>query len=194
MDALPSRVFMNGNSQAVRIPAEFRLATDRVQISRTPEGDLLIHPCPHQRGQALLDLLAGFDPDFVAALEQQQQDQLLVQERESLRSTCSIQTSSSFITWAELLQGAQGSQRREATLVQLDALSRQVPVLYPEGQAICRHYAQQATVLKRLGTPIGANDLWIACPSLALGATLVSHNIREFARIEGLTLIDWAAA
>jgi antitoxin VapB len=84
MDALPSRVFMNGNSQAVSIPAEFRLATDRVQISRSPEGDLLIHPCPHQRGKALLDLLAGFDPDFVAALEQQQQDQLLVQERESL--------------------------------------------------------------------------------------------------------------
>jgi antitoxin VapB len=55
-----------------------------VQISRTPDGDLLIHPCPHQRGKALLDLLAGFDADFVAALEQQQQDQLLVQERESL--------------------------------------------------------------------------------------------------------------
>jgi antitoxin VapB len=84
MDVLPSRVFMNGNSQAVRIPAEFRLATDRVQISRTPEGDLLIHPCPPQRGKALLDLLARFDDDFVAALEQQQQVQLPFQERESL--------------------------------------------------------------------------------------------------------------
>jgi antitoxin VapB len=84
MDVLPSRVFMNGNSQAVRIPAEFRLATDRVQISRTQEGDLLIHPCPPQRGKALIDVLAGFDADFVAALEQQQQDQLPVQERESL--------------------------------------------------------------------------------------------------------------
>jgi hypothetical protein len=49
MASLPSRVFMNGHSQAVRIPAEFRLATDRVQISRTAEGDLLIHPCPSQR-------------------------------------------------------------------------------------------------------------------------------------------------
>jgi antitoxin VapB len=84
MDVLPSRVFMNGNSQAVRIPAEFRLSTDRVQISRTAEGDLLIHPCPPQRGKALLDLLARFDADFVAALEQQQQEQLPVQERESL--------------------------------------------------------------------------------------------------------------
>ena len=38
MDALPSRV--NNNSHAMRIAAEFRLATDRVQISRTSQGDL----------------------------------------------------------------------------------------------------------------------------------------------------------
>ena len=39
LEVLPSRVFMNGNGQAVRIPSEFRLSSDRVQISRTPEGD-----------------------------------------------------------------------------------------------------------------------------------------------------------
>ena len=100
----------------------------------------------------------------------------------------------SFITWAELLQGAEGSQRREATLRQLDQLARQVPVLYPEGPQICRHYAVQATALKRRGTPIGANDLWIACHALALDATLVSHNVSEFARIEGLRLEDWASS
>jgi len=100
----------------------------------------------------------------------------------------------SFITWAELLQGAEGSQRREATLRQLDLLARQVPVLYPEGPKICRHYAVQATALKRRSTPIGANDLWIACHALALDATLVSHNVSEFARIEGLRLEDWASS
>ena len=84
MDALPSRVFMNGNSQAVRIPAEFRLSSDRVQISRTPEGDLLIHPYPSRRGEALLQALSGFDADFVEALEQQQADKLPVQDRETL--------------------------------------------------------------------------------------------------------------
>ncbi len=84
LDAIPSRVFMNGNSQAVRIPAEFRLGTDRVQISRTADGDLLIHPCPAQRGQALLQTLAGFDADFVAALEEQQAQKLPVQDRELL--------------------------------------------------------------------------------------------------------------
>ena len=84
MDVLPSRVFMNGNSQAVRIPAEFRLATDRVQITRTSQGDLIIHPCPVLRGKALLDTLAGFDPSYVARLEAQQASPIPVQERESL--------------------------------------------------------------------------------------------------------------
>ena len=69
----------------------------------------------------------------------------------------------SFITWAELLRGAEGSQRREATLQHLEALSRLAPVLYPQGPGICEHYAVQATALKRRATPIGANDLWIAC-------------------------------
>ena len=99
----------------------------------------------------------------------------------------------SFITWAELLQGAEGSLRREATLRQLEQLARQIPVLYPEDSLICQHYAQQATALKQQGTPIGGNDLWIACHALALNATLVSHNVREFARVDGLRLEDWAA-
>ena len=106
----------------------------------------------------------------------------------------SVRLAMSFITWAELLQGAEGSQRREATLRQLNQLARQVPVHYPEGPEICKHYAQQATALKRRGTPIGANDLWIACHALAIDATLVSHNVSEFARIEGLRLEDWASS
>ena len=84
----------------------------------------------------------------------------------------------SFITWAELLRGAEGSQRREATLLQLEALSRLVLVLYPQGPGICAHYAVQATALKRRATPIGA--------------TVVSHNVSEFSRVEGLQLVDWA--
>ena len=84
MTSLPSRVFMNGHSQAVRIPAEFRLATDRVQISRTAEGDLLIHPCARQRGAALLATLAGFDSTFADALDHNHASALPMQDRESL--------------------------------------------------------------------------------------------------------------
>lgn len=44
--------------------------------------------------QALLDVLAGFDADFVAALEQQQVDKLTAQKLEALWSSCSTPTSS----------------------------------------------------------------------------------------------------
>ncbi|MBD5801456.1 Antitoxin VapB1 [Azoarcus sp. Aa7] len=79
-----SRVFMNGNSQAVRIPQEFRLSVSRVEISRNAAGDLVIHPLPADRGRALLEALNGFDEEFIGLLEEDRRDQLPVQERESL--------------------------------------------------------------------------------------------------------------
>lgn len=97
----------------------------------------------------------------------------------------------SFVTWAELLKGAERSQRKAEVLRRLEGLARQVPVIYPAGPDICRHYADQFTRLKEAGMPIGANDLWIACHALAEGATLVTHNTREFERIAGLRVEDW---
>jgi tRNA(fMet)-specific endonuclease VapC len=98
----------------------------------------------------------------------------------------------SFITWAELLKGAEGSQRKAEVLRRLAALESQVPVLYPSDDAICRHHAAQAHRLRTAGTPIGSHDLWIASHALALDAVLVSHNTREFQRISGLKLENWA--
>jgi antitoxin VapB len=79
-----SRIFMNGNSQAVRIPQEFRLAGNRVEISRNEAGDLVIHPLPTDRGLALLEALEGFDDEFIDILEEDRQMQSPPQERESL--------------------------------------------------------------------------------------------------------------
>jgi antitoxin VapB len=78
MPAVLSRVFMNGNSQAVRIPQEFRLDA---------QGDLVIHPFPSDRGAALLDALQAFDgidDAFLAALEADRRDPSAPQDRESL--------------------------------------------------------------------------------------------------------------
>jgi tRNA(fMet)-specific endonuclease VapC len=97
----------------------------------------------------------------------------------------------SFVTWVELLQGAERSTKKPEVLRRLDALARLVTVLYPTGPAICAHYAVHATRLKLAGMPIGANDLWIACHALAEGATLMTHNAREFRRIDGLRVEDW---
>lgn len=99
----------------------------------------------------------------------------------------------SFVTWAELLKGAERSTKKPEVVRRLEALARQVAVLYPAGPAICEHYAEQFTRLKDAGIPIGANDLWIACHALAESATLVTHNTREFQRVEGLRVEDWVA-
>ncbi len=79
-----SRVFMNGNSQAVRIPQEFRLDTSRVEIFRNADGDLVLHPVPADRGAALLDALQAFDDEYVALLEAGQRQKQPMQEREPL--------------------------------------------------------------------------------------------------------------
>ena len=41
------------------------------------------------------------------------------------------------------------------------------------------------------GTPIGPHDLLIAAHAKALGAILVTHNTREFERVNGLQIADW---
>ncbi len=79
-----SRVFMNGNSQAVRIPQEFRLSSSRVQISRNADGDLVLHPISTDRGAALLDALNAFDDEFVALVEAEQTEPSAMQDREPL--------------------------------------------------------------------------------------------------------------
>lgn len=83
-----TRVFQSGNSQAVRIPANLRLDTDEVRISKLPDGKLLIEPIPAKdllsKGQVLLSILAEFDKDFVDALENNASDVMQIQERDNL--------------------------------------------------------------------------------------------------------------
>lgn len=98
----------------------------------------------------------------------------------------------SFFTYAELLKGAERSIQKADVLRRLDALTRQISVLFAVDRAVCEHYAMQFTRLKALGTPIGANDLWIACHALSTNATLVTNNLREFERVDGLRLENWA--
>jgi antitoxin VapB len=84
MPTLTTRIFKNGNSQAVRIPQEFRIEATQVQISRNENGDLIIHPLPIDRGAALVAALNAFDEDFVNQLEQNYAQQPAMQDREAL--------------------------------------------------------------------------------------------------------------
>lgn len=87
MQSFNSRVFMNGNSQAIRIPQELRLDAKRVSIRKNENGELVIQPLPEyeqQRGTALLQVLQGFDDDFVEILENNRLEDNAIQEREAL--------------------------------------------------------------------------------------------------------------
>lgn len=46
-------------------------------------------------------------------------------------------------------------------------------------------------VLRTRGTPVGAYDVMIAGQAVNRGWTVVSHNLRDFSRIDGLSVIDW---
>lgn len=74
----------------------------------------------------------------------------------------------------------------ERLLSALDVLPLEVPV--------DEHYGDIRAHLQRIGQPIGQNDLLIAAHARALGLTLVTHNLRELARVPGLKLEDWLSA
>lgn len=96
----------------------------------------------------------------------------------------------SVVTFAELLYGIQLSTRKKANQVAVEALVRHVEVL-DWSRAAAGHYAEIRADLKKRGQLIGANDLLIGAHARSLGATLVTHNVKEFGRIKGLSVEDW---
>lgn len=70
-------------------------------------------------------------------------------------------------------------------------LSR-IPVL-PYDEQASRSYGTLRNELEQKGQPIGWADLFIAAHALSLGLTLVTHNVREFSRVESLKIEDWLA-
>jgi tRNA(fMet)-specific endonuclease VapC len=96
----------------------------------------------------------------------------------------------SAIVLGELEFGAKKSAYSERNRARLAELAQNLPLIGIDTNTV-RHYAQIRAVLERQGTPIGANDLWIAAQALATGAVLVTNNTREFERIPGLALENW---
>ncbi|HOB95479.1 MAG TPA: type II toxin-antitoxin system VapC family toxin [Aquabacterium sp.] len=61
------------------------------------------------------------------------------------------------------------------------------------GAQAAENYGRLRATLEQAGTPIGPLDTQIAAHALALDVTLVSHNLREFARVPGLRLVSWVS-
>ncbi|QUS62157.1 type II toxin-antitoxin system VapC family toxin [Synechocystis sp. PCC 7339] len=97
----------------------------------------------------------------------------------------------SSITLAELEYGVSKSQRQSKNR---DALMQfLLPLEIVEfNQEAAIAYGNIRSNLESRGLVIGAMDMLIAAHALSLGVTLVSNNVREFSRINNLSLENWA--
>jgi len=98
----------------------------------------------------------------------------------------------SVISYGELFFGAAKRGQRVEDLERLRALMRLLPCLtIPEAAA--EVYGAIRAELQSKGQVISNNDLWIAAHALASGLTLVTNNEKEFKRVRGLKMQNWAA-
>jgi tRNA(fMet)-specific endonuclease VapC len=115
-----------------------------------------------------------------------------VQER--LRRTRPEQVAISSITVMEIDYGlALAPARARRLRPMLDALLGAVHLL-PFTVEDARAAATVRSNLRRSGRPIGPFDILLAGTALAQGLSFVTANTKEFARIDGLPLLDWRAA
>jgi len=109
---------------------------------------------------------------------------------EALRATPRSALRMSSVVKAELLYGARRSSRTAENLRLLERFFESIATV-PFDDGCATEYGLIRAELDRLGTPIGPNDLLIAATARAHGATLVTHNVREFARVPELRIEDW---
>lgn len=91
---------------------------------------------------------------------------------------------------AELFFGTLRTQNPAHMLVVLNHFLKRFPSLPFDDQCV-EAYGRVRAHLASNGTPIGPNDLFIAAIALTHEAILVTHNTREFARVQGLAWEDW---
>jgi tRNA(fMet)-specific endonuclease VapC len=126
------------------------------------------------------------DTDFcIYAIKQKPEKVIAALRRNEAKGICL-----SSVTVAELWFGVNksGSRKNESALEQFLSTFE----LLPFDQRVAKVYGGVREKLKSMGTPIGPLDTQIAAHALALNLTLVTNNVNEFKRVEGLKLDNWA--
>ena len=98
----------------------------------------------------------------------------------------------SAVTFAELSYGVQVSAaaKRKQNQSVLDSLVLHLAVLdWPQDAA--KHYAEIRADLKKRGAQLVAADLMIAGHARAMGAIVVTNNLKDFERVKGLAVENW---
>lgn len=99
----------------------------------------------------------------------------------------------SSIVLSELLYGAEKSDTPTKSLALIEGLAARLEVLDFDENAAA-HSAEIRAELAKKGTPIGHYDVLIAGHARSRGLILVSNNLREFERVGGLRLENWAVS
>lgn len=99
----------------------------------------------------------------------------------------------STIVLGELEYGIAKSKRPRDARQRLAAFTNLIAV-HPLPPEAGKHYGDIRAELETNGTPIGANDLWIAAHARAAKLTVVTHNLSEFKRVPGLHVEGWSEA
>jgi tRNA(fMet)-specific endonuclease VapC len=110
---------------------------------------------------------------------------------EKLRKLSPDSVGISAITEAELRFGMSNSSKPEHNHRTLDEFLGPFQIV-PFDSAAAAHYGEIRSNLRRSGTPIGNMDLLIASHARSLSLTLVTNNTKEFEKVPGLKLENWA--
>ncbi len=96
----------------------------------------------------------------------------------------------SAVSLAELQYGAEKSSMAERNLAVVERFATRVEVLAFDQKAAIQS-GQIRAELAKAGTPIGPYDVMIAGHARSEGLILVTNNVREFSRVDGLRLENW---
>ena len=97
----------------------------------------------------------------------------------------------SSVTYAELVHGVEKSAAVEKNRLALSLLLANIEIMDFDVEA-ANCYGRIRAELERKGIPIGPLDMMIAGHAHSLGYMLVTNNVKEFIRIEGLQIENWA--
>lgn len=97
----------------------------------------------------------------------------------------------SSVTYAELVQGVEKSAAVDKNRLALSMMLAKIEIRDFDVEA-ANSYGRIRADLEKKGMPIGPLDMMIAGHAYSLGYTVVTNNMKEFSRIEGLKIENWA--
>ena len=118
---------------------------------------------------------------------------LSVLERLQVAAEGESSTVISVITYYEMLLGAIGRRASPRHAALVESFVARLSAVLPWDRQAAAESTQIRKELTARGVPIGGNDTMIAGHALAADCVLVTNNMREFARVKGLRVEDWAA-